>query len=171
MSLSKRSTWNVALCGVIAPLAVSLTLGVVGCESSPLAGTKVYPVRGKVLLPDGKPAATARIVFVGTKSGLTMPVPIESDGTFVVKGSLGEGLPEGEYKVRIEVDESKLPQVKGGPGQRSAALPFPEKYLDEDTSGLTATIKAGDNAPLEFTLNNEAGNTPQKQRAGRRDRS
>jgi hypothetical protein len=169
MSLVKRSTWKDAVCRMIAPLAVSLALGMAGCGSNPLAGTKVYPVTGKVLLPDGKPVPTARIVFVGTTSGLTMPVPIESDGSFVVKGSLGEGLPEGAYKVRLEVDELKLPQVKGAPGQRKAATPFPEKYLDEDSSGLTATVKAGDNPPLEYKLDKQAPDVPVKRR-GRGDR-
>jgi hypothetical protein len=161
--MKSRSSWKDCFRRLAGPLAICAALGVAGCESNPLSGTKVYPVRGKVVLPDGKPLAMGRIVFVATSSTLTAPATIESDGTFVVKGSLGEGLPEGQYKVRLEVDESKLPQVKARPAARSAPLPFPEKYLDEELSGLSATVKPGENAPLEFTLNKQTAAAPGKQ--------
>jgi hypothetical protein len=111
----------------------------------------VHPVKGKVLLPDGKPVTSGRIVFASTKSTLTAPATIEKDGSFTVKGSVGDGLPEGDYKVHIEVDETKLPQVKGVPSRRKGTLPFPAEYSEADTSPLKATIKPGDNV-LEFPL-------------------
>jgi hypothetical protein len=123
-------------------LTVAALIGLAGCESNPVVSLTLYPVKGRVLLPDGKPLSTGRIVFVGGKSAITSgPAAIESDGTFVVKGSSGDGLPEGDYRVRLEVDESKLPPSGGDPAKRNATLPFPPKYSDEDLSDLTATVK------------------------------
>jgi hypothetical protein len=118
----------------------ALALALAGCESNRATAMKRYPVKGKVLLSDGKPLANGKIVFVGKTVGLTSPSPIESDGTFTVKSSSGDGLPEGDYRVRIEIDESELPVVKGAPPKRPGSLPFPAKYADEDSSGLTATV-------------------------------
>jgi hypothetical protein len=110
-----------------------------------------YPVKGKVVLADGQPLAAGNVVFVATESTLTAAAKLENDGTFVVKGNK-EGLPAGEYLVRIEVDESetgpskaKSTRRKGGP------VPFPEKYLDEDASGLRVTVKPPENN-FEFKL-------------------
>ncbi len=138
-------------------LAATAVLGLAGCESSnPVASLTLYPVKGRVLLPDGKPLSSGRIVFIGGKSAITSsPAAIETDGTFVVKGSSGDGLPEGDYRVRLEIDESKLPASKGNPSQQKATLPFPQKYADEDSSDLKATVKpdAAGNS-FEFNLTN-----------------
>ena len=76
-------------------------LVVTGCGES--QGTsKLYPVKGKVLLADGKPLTTGRVVFVSTKPSITSVANIESDGGFGFKAASGDGLPEAEYKVRIE---------------------------------------------------------------------
>jgi len=129
-----------------------VVVGLAGCESNPLSSMRLYPVKGKVLLADGKPLTTGRIVFVAVKSTLTSPSTIEGDGTFTVKGSTGDGLPEGEYRIRIEIDESKLPTVKVA-SKRIGSLPFPEKYADEDTSKLTATVKPDETSNnFEFKL-------------------
>ena len=87
---------------------VTAVVVVTGCgESNPLSGVKVYPVKGKVILPDGKPLASGKVVFVATKSTITSSANIESDGSFTFKGGTnGDGLPEGEYKVRLEVGEA-----------------------------------------------------------------
>jgi hypothetical protein len=141
MRLIDRSTADFALRPLAWSLTALLSVVVAGCgESNPLSGLKLYPVKGKVLLADGKPVTAAQIVFVARKSSLSFTSPIESDGTFTVKGSAGAGLPEGDYGVRIEVDELKLPQVKGTPKKQRGSLPFPEKYSDEVTSELKATV-------------------------------
>lgn len=131
--------------------SVVLAIMFSGCEGGSHPSMKLYPFRGTVRLADGKPLTSGRIVFSSTKGTAYIAV-VESDGGFIVKGSTGEGLPEGDYKVRLEMDETKLPPVKGQPNPRKSALPFPVKYLDEDRSGLTVTVKAGENPPLEITL-------------------
>lgn len=101
-----------------------------------------YPAKGKVTLPDGKPMTSGRVVFVGAKNSVTSPASIESDGTFTFKGGAREGLPEGPYKVRIEVGDAHA--------KKKASLPFAAKFLDEDASGLEFTVKP--DGPNEFDV-------------------
>ena len=67
--------------------------------------------------------------------------------------------------MRLEVDESKLPQTKVASKDRKATLPFPAQYADEDASDLKATVKpdaAGNN--IEFNLSKQT----EQARAGRK---
>jgi hypothetical protein len=129
------------LCGVMTAV---LALAVGGCESNALSSAKFYPVKGKVLLPDGKPLTSGHVVFVGSKSMITSTATIESDGSFTFKGNSGDGLPEGDYKVKIEAGS-------GGGSKSKPSLPFANQFLDEDTSGLTATVTT-DEATNNFEL-------------------
>ena len=49
-------------------------------------------------------------------------------------------LAPGEYKVRVEPGDASLLAVKRDRG-KARALPFPPKYLDEDSSTLTARVE------------------------------
>ncbi len=84
-------------------VAIALTALLTGCsdQSDPLGSSSFYPVKGKVTLPDGKPLAAVNVVFAGPA---TSTATTGSDGTFTVKGTK-DGLPEGDYKVRLEVLE------------------------------------------------------------------
>ncbi len=115
-----------------------------GCgETNPLSGVKLYPVKGKVLLPDGKPLAAGKVVFVGDKTSITSATDIGSDGSFELKEGSGAGLPEGEYRVRLETTS----------GKGKNKLPFPARYLDEDGSRLKATVTSDDSKNIfEFKL-------------------
>jgi hypothetical protein len=128
------------------PVAWVMTAGLAvalgGCESSPLSGAKLYAVKGKVLLPDGKPLGSGRVVFVGKESMASASAGIQSDGSFEFKTPTGEGLPEGEYKVHLEIDESRTAAPKGRLSKAKVAFPFPQKYADEDTSDLTAVVSS-----------------------------
>jgi hypothetical protein len=135
MSLNDCSTWKSCCRRGVWLLSTVVTIALAGCgESNPLSGLKLYPVKGKVTLPDGKALDSGTVVFVATKSMITSSTNIESDGSFAFKGGAnGNGLPEGEYKVRLEVG--------GGTRAKKGTTPFPSKYLDEDSSDLTATVK------------------------------
>jgi hypothetical protein len=132
-------------------------VGVAGCGGQNDAAGKVdvFPVSGKVVLPDGKPLQSGRIVFV-SKDGMSSSTgKIGEDGTFTLTtGVSGEGAPAGEYKIRLEPDETKLKAVPKG-SRPGAALPFPGKYTDESTSELTATITSGTNQLAPFKLVNQ----------------
>ena len=133
------------------------------CESNPLSGVKSYPVKGKVLLPGGKPLTGGEVVFVATKSTITSTTEIGSDGTFTVKGPSGDGLPEGEYKIRIDGGSSG--QVsKGVRGAPQGKLAFDSVFLDEDSSGLTANVTSDESKNnFEFTLKPSASSLKPKE--------
>jgi hypothetical protein len=131
-------------------LPVFILMCLAGCESNPLSGLKLYPVKGKVLLPDGKPLTSGQVVFVATKSTITSTANIESDGGFTFKGASGDGLPEGEYKIRIEAGTSNT-SLKGSRGAPQGKLPFDGKYADEDSSPLSATVTS-DESKNSFEL-------------------
>jgi hypothetical protein len=125
-----------------------------GCGGDPNAPpiVKVYDVKGKVVLADGKPLTDARIFFV-PKDGIMTPVgTVGSDGSFSLRtGQSGEGAAPGEYKVRIEPEDASLLPGAKAPA-KGKKLPFPAKYLDEDTSHLIATVKAESNQLEPFRL-------------------
>jgi hypothetical protein len=148
MERSNRFAWSGPLC-----LCAALTIGTAGCGGGGGFGSATtYPVKGKVLLADGKPLTSGRIAFVSRETALTFAGTIDPDGSFTLKTGTREGAPEGQYQVRIEMDETTLP-VKGTAGRRSAQLPFATKYTDEDASKLTAKVTPdGSGNNFEFKL-------------------
>ena len=78
------------------------------------------------------------MVFVSSETALSYVGQIGDDGGFELKQGDRVGAPAGNYKVRIEIDETSLPKRSG----KSSNLPFPPRYLDEDVSKLAATVKA-----------------------------
>ncbi|GAC1467195.1 MAG: hypothetical protein NVSMB9_08550 [Isosphaeraceae bacterium] len=124
-----------------------------GCgETDTVQKKAVYPVKGSVILPDGKPLTMGRVVFV-PKDGLeNSTATLGANGSFSLNtAGSGEGAPPGEYQVRIEPDESTLPKARGSATQK-AQLPFAGKYSDESSSELTATIKPEPNELPPFKL-------------------
>ncbi len=155
MKLAQRFTPSRSRGRIVLTAALGLTmLGFGGCgDSNAPAHMTVYPVKGKVLLADGKPLTTGRVVFMLPEKALEFAGSIESDGSFSIKGNQGEGAPEGTYKVRIEPDSPKPGESSAPTARRkSANLPFPAMYGDETTSALTATVKSGDNTLEPFKL-------------------
>jgi hypothetical protein len=117
------------------------TAGLFGCgNSDSLPRLQVYEVKGQVLLPDGKPLPSGWISFV-SKGGLpiTPSAKIDVDGSFsLMTGGSGEGAPSGDYKVRIEA-----PELRPDPRTRKTILP--DKYTDEDSSGIVVTVLPKEN--------------------------
>jgi hypothetical protein len=122
--------------------AVCLAAWLAGCGGPSAASGPFYPVKGKVTLPDGKPLAGVKVVFRGP---VVAGAATESDGSFTIKSGDKDGLPEGDYSVRLEVLETKGSVKK-------AVLPFPGKYLDEDSSGLKAKVTAAGPNDFDFKL-------------------
>jgi hypothetical protein len=121
---------------------VSLAVMLAGCGGRSPASGPFYPVKGKVTLPDGKPPTGVRVVFSGP---VVAGAPIESDGSFTIKSGDKDGLPEGDYSVRLEVLETKGSTKK-------PVLSFPGKYLDEDASDLKAKVTAAGPNDFDFKL-------------------
>ena len=118
-------------------LIVAMGLAMAGCgHSDSLPALEVYQVKGKLLLADGKPLSGGWIYLVPKGDlPLTPGRPVGNDGTFsVVTGGSGEGATPGEYKLRIET-----PQFQASGKQKPL---IPQKYTDEDSSGLVVTVRA-----------------------------
>ncbi|MFO0954804.1 MAG: carboxypeptidase-like regulatory domain-containing protein [Isosphaeraceae bacterium] len=123
--------------------AACLLVALTGCGGSgPYSGTLV-PVKGRVVLADGRPLEGGSVQFIPRNGGLPASGKIGPDGSFsLVTRPDREGAAPGEYNVRIEPSPEFLSK-KGGSGKK---LPFAAKYRDYDgETGLTATIKAGTN--------------------------
>jgi hypothetical protein len=106
------------------PLAFTLAcaaLLVSGCGG----GDKGVKVEGRIVR-DGQPLATAEgetlnLSFAGKNAkgeDAVYPAKVNSDGSFVVEGAGGKGIPPGSYKVRINL---------GGGGSDPASLAKLEK--------------------------------------------
>lgn len=110
-----------------------------------------FPVSGKVMLAGGKPLTTGVIVFAAPEKGMEFSAPLGDDGSFSLKTPYGDGAPEGNYKVRIERDPSSAAAHLRGKKSAPPA-PYPARYGDETTSGLTAVVKPSPNALEPFVL-------------------
>jgi hypothetical protein len=130
-----RPTWTtLALMAAIAAVLAGCGDG----NNYPSLGSN-YPVKGKVTLADGTAPPPVTVIFSGP---VTSRVTTESDGTFAFKGD-NPGLPAGDYQIRLEAADPK------GSLKKSVS-PVPQKYHDEDTSGLTAKVTS--EGPNDFEL-------------------
>jgi predicted outer membrane repeat protein len=129
-------------------VVVMAGLGVSGCGGAGLGGGPDYPVKGRVLLADGKPLGTGRVVFVSDETALSHGGAIASDGSFELKQGSRAGAPAGHYKVRVDVEESHASKAR----TKTTNLRFSAKYADEDASRLTALVKASGENFFEFKL-------------------
>lgn len=153
--------------GVIAILSFSL---VVGCSRGP-ARPKTYPVSGTVTL-NGQPVEGASVIFVpkdmaaGVGAQATSPGPQVATGETDAQGryvlgtfAKGDGAIPGDYLVKV----FKFPKAAGAtagtsggeeeyqPPEEDAPPPpapknlLPERYANEQTSGLSFTVEAKSN--------------------------
>ncbi len=134
--------------------ALTLGLALAGCgKSDGLQKLTVYPVEGRIMMADGKPLK--RRPYLLRAQGW------ERDGGrggrrrrqvhAVPTGGSGPSAPQGDYKVRIEPADASLLASKKSPSP-GKKLPFPQKFLDEDSSGLTAVVKTEPNKLAPFRL-------------------
>lgn len=134
-------------------ISAMLVAGLAGCGATDggVQRVAVYPVKGSVVLADGKPLKGGKIYFVPKTGAVTAEGKVGADGSFALEtGGSGEGAPPGDYKVRIEPEDTSV--LAGKKGARGKTLPYSARYLDEDGSGLIATIKAEQNQLEPFRL-------------------
>ena len=135
---------------ISAVILLGMASGCGGGSEAP-ASLSLNPVKGKVLLEDGKPLTSGNVVFVSSTTGISPNGRIGADGSFTLSsGVQGEGAPAGEYKVRIEPDLG--PGTSALKPKAGAKPPFPSSFADEDSSGLKVTVKSGDNTIEPFKL-------------------
>jgi hypothetical protein len=134
-------------------MVAALLAAASGCGQGAGQGGTAYPVKGQVLLANGKPLTGGRVIFLPKEpAGMTAVGDVGSDGTFALKTADGrEGAPAGEYNIRVEPSASLLPKTVGRLDPK--ALPFAQIYMDEDgNTGLTATVKAEPTQLTPFRL-------------------
>jgi hypothetical protein len=105
----------------------------------------VHPFRGKVLF-DGRPINNALVKFHSLDDTSRDLPPSAArtlkDGTFQLSTyAAHDGAPEGEYAVTVS--------LVGGEDEDNK---LPTRYSKIETSGLKATVKAGNNEPLVIRL-------------------
>jgi len=131
-----------------------LLMLVVGCGDDRL---KTYPVSGTVLY-NGQPLAGVEIAFHAldpVKSGVSYPphAKTDSQGKFKLTSYVADdGCPAGEFKVALAFAVEVAGGDDGGDQSKRLAFQVPVKYHKGETSGLTATIKAGTNELEPFKL-------------------
>jgi hypothetical protein len=134
-------------------LTLATTLGVGGCGDPGAPGTlALHPVSGTVVLGDGKPLTSGRVVLVSRERAMEFAGKLGPEGSFQIGSNLGDGAPEGPYRVRIEPDATSLPQTKQKSAPRRWRRPFAARFSDEETSGLSATVAPGENRLEPFHL-------------------
>ena len=142
MSLRSWRLWGPCQSSfLLAALAIAA-----GCTSS--GNLPTSPVKGRVTYR-GKPVPNGTVMFV-PETGPAATGELTKDGTFVLTTySNGDGAVLGMHKVAI----TALQDTSGlSPEQSGTPAPLvPEKYLGQDTSGLTFEVKEGENE-ANFTL-------------------
>jgi hypothetical protein len=131
---------------------LSATVLMMICSCS--ANKRVYPVSGKVLF-EGKPAARAIVKFYAVdaaeKQGGQAVVPqgiVGEDGSFRLTTYRSEdGAPAGKYNVSVFWANPS----KGGDDYDKPLIPA--RYLNAETSGLTAVVeeRATELPPFQLT--------------------
>ncbi len=117
----------------------------VGCgdSSSSLPSEQVYPVKGKVVLPGGKPLTEGTVYFYPEKIGHAASGKVNPDGTFTLEtAGVGPGAPAGEFTVVVQAPVTMAPGKVGTKDIKSAV---PAKYQDQDSSTLKQTVKPESN--------------------------
>jgi len=120
-----------------------------GCGGGPDL-PPVAPVSGSVSI-DGKPLPRGTVQFVPDASKGTNGAPavgnINATGRYTLKTAGVEGAIVGHHKVRVEARQE--------PKNEMDTMPLsliPEKYNDENASGLTFEVKAGQDNVCDLPL-------------------
>jgi hypothetical protein len=130
-------------------LVVVLCLGLSGCDRGEVRGR----VFGKVTF-QGQAVSEGTVVFGNNEKGVHMTARLKPDGSYEIIMAQGVGLPVGKYRVRV------CPPMQLAPLEPDTASPaaavklyanIPEKYRSLETSGLTLTVKEGEN-PFDIAL-------------------
>jgi hypothetical protein len=115
-----------------------------------LAGCGSGEVRGRVVgnvTFQGKAVTEGIVVFNNNDKGVHMTTKLRPDGSYEIITAKGAGLAVGTYRVSVCPPPPELPpMLTSGPPPATKAYPnIPQKYRDQTTSGLTLTVKPGEN--------------------------
>lgn len=114
---------------------------VVGCGQS-----KGGKVKGQVVYKD-QPVAGGSVNFLSRETGSAAIAKIESSGEF----TLADPLPAGTYTVYVTPTAAE-PAAPGTRVMAAKGPAIPVKARDPGTSGVTVTVKPGENPPMTILL-------------------
>ena len=112
---------------------------------------------------------------MATRGNYTAAGLVEGDGRYTARYRVPQGLPVGDYAIQLGLPSDFQPPAVVGAGQSAAdvdlkriergwkaSLPFPQRYMSANTSGLALTVQPGENV-ADFDINkvDQAGNTRQ----------
>ncbi len=144
------SNWKTCAPFALAPLLLVLA----GCGGGGLAGP-TGTVTGKVT-HNGEPIpAGCSVTFIHQGTSTPASGLISADGSYSLTMRGEEKVLAGEYKVSVsppasneQVDENTEgyeATMTGAGDAATVTVPFPDKYLLAETSGLTFTVNEGSN--------------------------
>jgi hypothetical protein len=118
-----------------------------------LFGCGSYEARGRVVGKvtfQGKVVSEGQVIFSNQNKGIHITTELKPEGSYEVRMAKGVGLPIGTYSVCV----CPPPLVPKGVFDPMTVEPYsniPEKYRDASTSGLTLTVKEGEN-PFDIAM-------------------
>lgn len=122
-----------------------LAVAFLGCSGPEVLG----PVTGVVTI-EGKPVPRATVIFDNDQLGVHMMAEADEQGRYTVKMANGDGLPLGEYDVRVcpPIQDHPLGPIKAPP-PGDANDPYlktiPKRYRERKTSDLKLTVTPNTN--------------------------
>ncbi len=152
-------SWNVMLMAV----TVAVLVAVAGCEDAGgLPAGETGTVKGKVTYQNKPIPAGATVIFVNEKHGIAATGTVSAGGEYTLQMRGGPDILVGEYKVSVTPPPSAQPKMSDEEAMKASmegTLPeakevtaFPKKYTVPETSGLTVSVKAGENSGVNFDL-------------------
>ncbi|TWU24390.1 hypothetical protein Pla52o_23170 [Novipirellula galeiformis] len=133
---------------MVPAILASLSLGLAGCTPSNEMAT--VPVTGKVTYK-GQPLPSGSVIFIASGAGPTADANIGPDGEYSLGTySESDGVPPGEYNVMV-VAMTGEDSIDAEAATGSTSL-IPSRYSDPSKSGLTASVKAGEDNEINFDL-------------------
>ena len=128
--------------------ATILSLVLCGCGSGEARGRVV----GKVTF-QGQAVPEGIVVFNNDEKAVHTNAKLKSDGNYEIITAKGAGLPIGTYRIAVRPPSPRpapLPTsvaaAKSEPEETKQYPNIPQKYRDPKTSGLTLTVKEGENS-------------------------
>jgi hypothetical protein len=121
-------------------LLAALSVVVFGCKPA----EKLGRIGGKVTFQE-QPVSEGMVVFSCVDKGVNMTGPLKADGTYEIIMAKGAGLPLGTYKVCVSPPLTFVPIGEAAPQKAKNYPNIPKKYRNLETSGLTVTVKDGEN--------------------------
>lgn len=120
-----------------------------GCGSDGVDYGPTGTVQGTVKLDEKAPAEKTQVTFLHPAEGYSATGYTDSEGKYKLTSWNSGNLPAGDYKVFVMPPEPKKltpeEELERGPNDSDPEPEFDEEFSDAETSGLTFTVKEGEN--------------------------